>query len=125
MHKPPVSPHLQVYRLPLTAIFSITHRLTSVVLSIGVSLLIVTLVIASSDKTSYEMIRGTLASWWGQSLLILWTAALYFHFCHGIRHLLWDIIIGYSKAAGRLANILTIVSTIALTAATWLVATTV
>ncbi len=122
MQEHPTSPHLQVYRLPLTAIFSITHRLTSVVLSIGVSALIIILLIAATDRTSYEAIHGALAGWPGQSLLVLWTAALYFHFCHGIRHLLWDAAIGYSKAAGRLANILTLVGTVVLTAATWLIA---
>ena len=118
----PTSPHLQVYRLPLIAVFSITHRLTSVILAVGVSLLIIILVIAAADRESYEMVRVMLASWWGKSLLILWTAALYFHFCHGIRHLLWDIIIGYSKTAGQLANILTMVGTVALTVITWLIA---
>ena len=31
----PTSPHLQVYRLPLTGIISITHRMTGVMLSVG------------------------------------------------------------------------------------------
>jgi succinate dehydrogenase / fumarate reductase cytochrome b subunit len=31
----PLSPHLQVYRLPLLAILSILHRMTGAALSIG------------------------------------------------------------------------------------------
>ncbi|MCA3267808.1 MAG: succinate dehydrogenase, cytochrome b556 subunit, partial [Azospirillum sp.] len=31
----PLSPHLQVYRLPLTAWLSITHRATGVALAVG------------------------------------------------------------------------------------------
>ncbi|MEK9706506.1 MAG: succinate dehydrogenase, cytochrome b556 subunit, partial [Alphaproteobacteria bacterium] len=36
----PLSPHLQVYRLPLDAILSITHRITGVALSFGAVLLV-------------------------------------------------------------------------------------
>ena len=36
MTKPrPLSPHLQIYRLPLPALMSISHRLSGVVLSTG------------------------------------------------------------------------------------------
>ena len=31
----PISPHLQIYRLPLTALLSITHRITGVILALG------------------------------------------------------------------------------------------
>ena len=34
-HNRPISPHLQIYKLPLTAIISISHRLTGVFLSVG------------------------------------------------------------------------------------------
>ena len=33
--KHPISPHLQIYRLPLTALLSITHRLTGIILALG------------------------------------------------------------------------------------------
>ncbi|MEY3787650.1 MAG: hypothetical protein RLZ75_1857, partial [Pseudomonadota bacterium] len=36
----PISPHLQVYRLPLTGIISITHRMTGVMLSVGLILFV-------------------------------------------------------------------------------------
>lgn len=35
----PLSPHLQVYRLPLTALLSISHRITGVLLAMGLLLL--------------------------------------------------------------------------------------
>ena len=36
----PLSPHLQVYQLPLTAVLSILHRMTGVVLSFGMILVV-------------------------------------------------------------------------------------
>ena len=124
MQQHPISPHLQVYRLPLTALLSITHRFTAVVLSVGVPLLIIILVIAATDRAAYETVHQMLAAWWGRALLVLWTLALYFHFCHGIRHLLWDISIGFSEGAGRIANVLTLAGTLILTALTWYIAST-
>ena len=39
-HTRPTSPHLQVYKLPLTGIISITHRITGVFLSFGLVLVV-------------------------------------------------------------------------------------
>ncbi|MGH8499792.1 MAG: succinate dehydrogenase, cytochrome b556 subunit, partial [Methylococcales bacterium] len=36
----PLSPHLQIYRLPLTAILSITHRATGVAITLGMIYLV-------------------------------------------------------------------------------------
>ncbi|MBY0511485.1 MAG: succinate dehydrogenase, cytochrome b556 subunit, partial [Rhodospirillaceae bacterium] len=35
----PLSPHLSVYRLPLAAVLSITHRITGIGLTLGILLL--------------------------------------------------------------------------------------
>lgn len=121
MHRP-TSPHLQIYRLPLTAILSITHRMTSVVLSLGIVILIAILMVAATAPEDYAMVQETLSLWWGKGLLMLWTLALYFHLCHGIRHLLWDIDIGYSQTANNIGNALVIIGSMTLNALTWFMA---
>ena len=118
MQEHPLSPHLQIYRLPLTAIFSITHRLTSVVLSAGVIALVGVLFIASTSFPTYEIIHDLFSLWWMQTLLFLWIYALYFHLCHGVRHLIWDVGIGFSRSANNISNILTVVISVMLTMAT-------
>lgn len=118
----PISPHLQIYRLPLTALFSISHRITGVILSIGVALLVAILVVIASDPPAYTAIQGMLKTFLGQSALFLWILALYFHLCHGIRHLLWDMDIGFSDKANKLANLLTMAMAPLLTIVTWVIA---
>ena len=118
----PLSPHLQVYRLPITAILSILHRLTGVVLSLGLVLLVAVLATAAWDIGSYEFLREMLSHWLGQLFLIAWTAALYLHLCNGIRHLFWDAGLGFDLNRTQQTAYLTIAGTLILTAATWLLA---
>lgn len=57
----PLSPHLQVYRLPLTALMSISHRATGVALSVGTLLLAWWLIAAATGAKSSKPCRASLA----------------------------------------------------------------
>ncbi len=86
----PTSPHLQVYKLPLTGIISITHRITGVLLSVGLIFIVVILSGIAEGPVSYNSLQAIWAFW--PIKLIYWgfSYALIFHVCHGIRHLIWD-----------------------------------
>ena len=86
----PISPHLQIYRWQLTSVLSILHRAAGIVLSAGAILLVWWLVAAASGPDAYEGVANFLGSWIGLLLLFGWTAALFYHLCNGIRHLVWD-----------------------------------
>lgn len=86
----PLSPHLQVYRLPLPAISSITHRVTGVGLTVGTLVLAWWLIAAASGPAAYDTVAGFLGSPIGWLLLIGWVWALWYHTLNGIRHLVWD-----------------------------------
>ena len=86
----PLSPHLQIYKPQLTSVLSILHRATGVFLTIGTVLLSYWLVAAASGLEAYEHAQGIIGSMLGQLLLFIWTLALFYHFCNGIRHLFWD-----------------------------------
>ncbi|MGR8953375.1 MAG: succinate dehydrogenase, cytochrome b556 subunit [Gammaproteobacteria bacterium] len=89
-HPRPLSPHLQVYKLPLTGILSISHRLTGVLLSIGLLYVVCLLSALASGPETYAAVQGFAAAWWGRGLAWGFIYALFFHLCHGIRHLIWD-----------------------------------
>ena len=94
-HTPPLSPHLQVYRLPLTAVLSIMHRMTGLVLVVGTFLLTLVLFALAAGEQSFAVAQDLLRSWPGTIALLLFVFALYFHFCNGIRHLFWDAGYGF------------------------------
>lgn len=110
----PLSPHLQIYRLPLTAMLSITHRITGVGLALGLLLVIWWLFAASTGPLAFAVADGVLTSLLGRLVLIgsLW--ALCYHFCNGIRHLFWDAGMGFDLAVAQRANLLVLVGSVVL-----------
>ena len=94
----PLSPHLQVYRLPLTGLISITHRMTGVLLSFALLLVVALLLALAVGESTYLTMQAWLANTFAR--LIYWgiVYALLFHLCHGIRHLLWDFGKTFAKA---------------------------
>ena len=118
----PISPHLQIYRLPLTALLSITHRLTGVFLALGCVLLVWVLATAAQSASDYQQLSLHLASWYGQVFLIGFMFSLYLHFCNGIRHLFWDVGYGFELETVDLTAKLVIAMAIIMTIATWMVA---
>ena len=86
----PLSPHLQIYRWQLTSVMSILHRASGIALSAGGVLLVWWLVAAASGPEAYNAVQNFLGSWLGVLLLLGWSAALFYHLCNGIRHLVWD-----------------------------------
>ena len=119
--KHPVSPHLQIYRLPLTALLSITHRITGVILAFGSLVLVWILAAAADSAEAYEAFLPHLSSWYGQIFLIGYVFALYLHFCNGVRHLFWDAGYGFELETVDLTAKLAIGVAIALTIFTWIV----
>lgn len=118
----PLSPHLQIYRLPLTAVLSITHRASGVILSVASLVMVWVLAAAASGAESYAFVYGHLISWYGQIFLIAVTLSLYLHFCNGIRHLFWDVGMGFELDTAHKTAKMVIAGTIILTVATWLIA---
>jgi succinate dehydrogenase / fumarate reductase, cytochrome b subunit len=91
----PLSPHLQVYKLPMTALLSITHRATGAALTYGSYILILWLGFICMGESSFHFIQHFWSTWIGQLLLIGWTFSLFYHLGNGIRHLFWDVGQGY------------------------------
>ncbi|WP_198246026.1 succinate dehydrogenase, cytochrome b556 subunit [methane-oxidizing endosymbiont of Gigantopelta aegis] len=95
--KRPLSPHLQVYRLPLTGIISITHRMTGVLLSLGIVMMVSIFVILAQGEQAYSTLQITLNLFGVQVALWGFIYALFFHLCHGVRHLIWDAGMGFER----------------------------
>lgn len=86
----PTSPHLQVYRLPLTGIISISHRITGVMLSAGLILFVYVISALADGEDSYKAMQAVMNLWLLKLVCWGFVYALFFHLCHGVRHLIWD-----------------------------------
>lgn len=117
----PLSPHLQIYRLPLPALLSITHRMTGVILSSGTLLLTIWLVALAGGPESFAYAMMIVGHPLGQLVLFGYSAALFYHMCNGIRHLNWDRGRGLEIESVYRSGKITIALAIGLTALLWAV----
>ncbi len=115
----PLSPHLQVYRLPLTALMSITHRMTGIGLTLGTLLLAWWVTAAAYGEAQYEQVQAFLGTWLGLLILLGFTYALFYHLCNGLRHLFWDFGRYFELEETRRADVVVLIGSVALTVATW------
>ena len=115
----PLSPHLQVYRWPLSMALSITHRVTGVGLGIGTLLMTGWLLTAATSEGGFERFQSFLGSAFGIFLLFCWTLALAFHLMTGLRHLWMDTGNGYDETAYRNTGIAVLAGTGVLTVLIW------
>ncbi len=115
----PLSPHLQVYRPQITSMLSILHRITGVALGIGTVLFTYWLTAAAYGPDAFDRAQGVMGSWFGLLVLFGFTFALYYHLCNGIRHMFWDIGMGYEMTTLRRSGWFVVLVTIVMTTATW------
>jgi len=90
MRQRPLSPHLSIYRFRYTLTTSIANRLTGMVLSAGLPVLVIWLMSAASGAREYERVRQAFGHVAGRSVLALLLVAFVYHLLAGIRHLIWD-----------------------------------
>jgi succinate dehydrogenase / fumarate reductase cytochrome b subunit len=113
----PLSPHLQIYRWPVTMATSIAHRVTGVALSAGTLLLAWWLVAAALGPETYHTFAACAANPLGQIVLFGLVWSLAFHLLNGIRHLAWDIGVGFevstANRSGVAVALLSLVATLA------------
>jgi len=115
----PLSPHLQVYRLPLPALLSISHRATGLALAAGSLLLTYWLAAVAAGPEALARAQAQLGSIPGRVLLFAITFSLFYHLGNGIRHLFWDAGIGFELPTVRRSGIVVVVASVALTGAAW------
>jgi succinate dehydrogenase / fumarate reductase cytochrome b subunit len=112
----PLSPHLQVYRPQLTSVMSISHRITGLLLSLGMIVVTAWVFALAAGPEAFEAVNGWLSSPVGLIALGLWTFSLFYHLLNGIRHLLWDagwlLELKGAYASGWVVVVLTVILTV-------------
>lgn len=118
----PLSPHLQIYRLTLTMMMSIVHRITGASLAVGFALLTWWLVAVSIGPSAFACVDAFFSSLIGQALLLAFTWTLIHHMLGGIRYLIWDTGAGLDTTTIEVFAWATIIGSITLTILIWLLA---
>jgi succinate dehydrogenase / fumarate reductase cytochrome b subunit len=107
-HSRPLSPHMQIYRWPVTMATSITHRATGIALSAGTLLLAWWLIAAATGPENFATFQNLAANPLGELVLLGFVWSLAFHLLNGIRHLAWDLGYGFDVPTANKTGILVI-----------------
>ena len=116
----PLSPHLTVYRMPITMTMSIVHRITGGALYFGTLLVAAWLMAAASSQATFDWVNWAFGSWLGRLVLFGYTWALMHHMLGGVRHLVWDTGAGLEKHTASKIGWATLAGSIALTLLIWI-----
>ena len=120
-HDRPLSPHISIYRWPVTMVSSILHRATGIAMAVGFILFSAWLADAAAGPDAYAAFAAAMGSTIGRILLVGWSWAFFYHFANGIRHLVWDTGRGLEKEQASASAWFVIAVSVVLTALLWMV----
>lgn len=97
----PVNLELSTIRFPITAIVSILHRLSGLVIFALLPVLLCALQASLASEESYAALQECMSSIWVKLTFWALLAALIYHLLAGVKHLLMDIGIGETLEGGK------------------------
>jgi succinate dehydrogenase / fumarate reductase, cytochrome b subunit len=115
----PLSPFMH-YRWQYTNTLSILHRITGVLLSAAFFLLVYWLGAAAAGREQYAVAVACLASPVAQLLLAGTLFSFFYHLMMGIRHLAFDVGLGFELKTARRSGWAAASVALALTCIVWL-----
>ncbi|MBS9722234.1 succinate dehydrogenase, cytochrome b556 subunit [Tianweitania sp. BSSL-BM11] len=116
----PLSPHLTIYRWPITMTLSIAHRITGGALYVGTLLVAWWLVAAATSPDWFATANAVMGSIIGKLVLLGYTWAMFLHAVGGVRHMLWDTGVAMEKQVSRQTAWASLIASVVLTALTWI-----
>ncbi len=107
--KRPVNLDISTIHLPIAAYTSITHRISGVIVFVGVAILLWMFDLSMSSEEGFNQIKDLMTS--PLMKFIVWgiLSALAYHLVAGVKHLLMDMGIGETKEAAPLGAKITLV----------------
>lgn len=117
----PLSPHLTVYRWPITMTLSILHRMTGVALSVGLIAFVFWLEALAYEVIPFASLDMAIHSMPGQLMLLGWCFSFFLHLANGVRHLVWDTGRMFEKSQADMSGWIVLVAAVSLTAGYWFV----
>jgi succinate dehydrogenase / fumarate reductase cytochrome b subunit len=121
-HERPVYLSLTQFRFPVTAIASVAHRITGMILFVGVAYLLWLLDVALASPTGFAQAAATLEAPFAK--LVLWAVLvmLGYHVFAGLKHLLMDFHVGdtFETASAGAYAVFALTAMLAVATGAWL-----
>lgn len=114
----PLSPHLTIYKPQISSVLSIGHRLSGIGLYIMLMAIgwgFICWVFSDFDTKYFDLFDNVII----KALMVITSYGYFYHFCTGIRHLFWDIGMGFEIKQVNITGYLAVLASFALTAGFW------
>lgn len=98
---------------------SILHRATGIANYAGMAFFAIWLLAAAWGQEPLNAVNGLYGSWFGQLVLFGFSWSLIHHMLGGLRHFIWDFIIGMEPGQREMLAWANIIASIVLTLAVW------
>ena len=113
--KPPLSPHIQVYRWQISSLVSISHRITGIINIIVITLICLWISLIFLSESKYETINLLLNSPVGKFIILGVTWSFSFQILSEIRHLIMDLGYGFELRITKISGLIVIFGSVILT----------
>ncbi|WP_236441324.1 succinate dehydrogenase, cytochrome b556 subunit [Pseudomonas syringae] len=100
----PVNLDLRTIKLPVTAYTSILHRISGVILFVGIAIMLYAMDKSLASEEGFGEVKACLTS--PLAKFVIWglLSALLYHLVAGIRHLIMDTGVGETLEGGKLGS---------------------
>lgn len=89
------------YRLPLSGLISILHRISGALLFLALPFLLYLFDKSLTSELSYATFASLASHWFVKLVLLVLVWSYLHHFFAGLRHLVMDVHVGVEKDSGR------------------------
>jgi succinate dehydrogenase, cytochrome b556 subunit len=106
--KNPLSPHIQIYDWHISSLISISHRITGIINIILITLICFWMALLLLGDTNYELIQKFFETFLGKFLIMGTAWSFSFQILSEIRHLFWDLGLGFELKTSKITGLLVI-----------------
>ena len=114
-NKPPLSPHIQIYKWHISSLVSISHRITGIINIIAITFICLLASLLVFGESNYEYIYLFLSSLIGKFTILGLTWSFSFQALSEIRHLIMDLGYGFELKATKITGLIVIFGSVILT----------
>jgi succinate dehydrogenase / fumarate reductase cytochrome b subunit len=113
--KNPLSPHIQIYNWHISSLISISHRITGIVNITIITLICFWVALLFLGNSNYELIQKFFETFFGKFIIIGTIWSFSFQILSEIRHLFWDLGLGFELKTSNITGLLVIFGSFVLT----------
>tara|TARA_Y100000768_G_C23522276_1_gene470926 strand:+ start:122 stop:505 length:384 start_codon:yes stop_codon:yes gene_type:complete len=120
-NKPPLSPHIQIYRWHISSLVSICHRITGIINIIVITFICLWACLLLLGENNYGIINLFLKSFIGKFIILGITWSFLFQALSEIRHLIMDIGYGFEIKTTQITGLFVIFGSVIFTVVIYLI----